>query len=210
MRKVISLVIVIFILGFSLSAQTPDSLGVYSVAEVMPSYVGGDAALYEYINHNVQYPKDALAQKKQGKVQLKMVIDENGTVMDAKVLRGVCSSIDSEATHVIKTTTGKWESGRINGKSVKTYKYLSVTFKIDTAEETEGSPIVFIGGDSAFLSFIRKHIEVPETMKEHPKLWDSVTVSVSFNSLNQIIAVVALKGPIKELNEDAYKSSTDR
>ncbi len=186
------------------AAQMADSAGVYSFAPVMPAYAGGDAALYRYVGANIQYPKDAVAQKLQGKVQVKTVIDEKGNITDAKIVRGVCPSIDEEALRVIRSTSGSWESGRVDERPAKVYKYLSVNFRIDTTNEAV-APISFIGGEEAFHLFIREHIEVPNALLVHPELWGAVTTSVTFNSLNQIANVEVLKGPHKDLNDEAVR-----
>ena len=204
-------ILLVFFSSIKSYAQTPDSAGVYSIAAVMPSYDGGDEALYAFINQNIKYPKEALDQKKQGTVQMKIVIDEQGTVPSTKVMRGVCPSLDEEAQRVVKATSGKWLCGKVDDKPVKTYKYLKVSFKIDTSaiETTPAAKpkeaVSFIGGDEAFYNFIRKYIVVPNTVMIHPKFWGEVTVSVSFNSMNQITDVIVLKGPYKDLNEEGVR-----
>lgn len=201
----------IFLLPLSsVSAQSPDSSGVYSIVTTPPAYPGGEKALFEFIQQNIKYPKEALEQKKEGSVQMRIIIDEHGEVSNARVMRGICPSLDEEALRVINSTNGKWESGKLADKAVKTYKYLKVKFTIDTsamspAIVTAPEPIKFIGGDSAFYTFIRKYIIVPEAVFIHPNLWGTVTVSVSFSSMNQITDVAVLKGPIKDLNNEAIR-----
>jgi TonB family protein len=204
--------IISFVLaGISLSAQTADSLGIYSIATVMPAYTGGDEALYEYINQNIKYPKEALEQKKEGTVQMRVVIDENGNVLQTKVMRGVCASLDEEAQRVIASTSGKWQSGKIADKPVKVYKYLRVSFKIDTTSielpmaAKPKAPISFIGGDEAFYTFIRANIQVPHAVFLHSNFWGQVTASMTFNSLNQITDVTLIEGPFKDLNEEGVR-----
>jgi len=177
----------------------------------MPSYQGGDEALYDFIHENIQYPKEALGQKKEGTVQMRVIIDEQGNVSQTKVMRGICTSLDEEAQRVISSTSGRWICGKVDDKPVKTYKYLRVSYKIDTtaSEPTIAAPlksaIAFIGGDEAFYNFIRKNIKIPNALFFNPNLWGPVTVSAAFNSLNKITDVVLIKGPYKELNEEGIR-----
>ncbi len=194
---------------FPAHAQTPDSNGIYTIATNMPSYQGGEEALYEFINQHINYPKEALEQKKQGTVQVRAVIDEAGFVSGVKVVRGVSASLDNEAVRVIDSTSGKWISGKIDGKPVKVYKYLRVGFKIDTtmyAPPTVEEPALkFIGGGKALYSFIKDNIQVPNTILLHPEMMAPVTVSVGFNSLNEISDVLLIKGVYKTLDDEAIR-----
>ena len=212
-HKIQSILVLLAFLSSSVSicAQSPDSSGIYSIASVMPSYQGGDEALFEFIHRNTKYPQDALEHMKEGVVQMRVVIDEQGNISTIKVMRGICPSLDGEAQRVISITSGKWICGKIEDKPVKTYKYLKVSFKIDTST-TEWltapkpkSTISFIGGDEAFYNFIRTNIQVPVAVLSHPDLWGDVTALVSFNSLNQITEVELLKGPFKDLNEEGVR-----
>ena len=210
-NKSFVLSIITFFFVSCISAQTPDSSGVYSFASIMPSYQGGEDSLLDFIHQNIKYPKDAWEQKKEGAVQIRAVIDEQGNVSQTRVARGIYQSLDEEAQRVIKSTSGKWLCGKVGDKPVKTYKYLKINFKIDTASDQSAeitmpvAPISFIGGDEAFYNFIRKYIEVPNAVLIHPELWGPVTVSASFNSFNQITDVAVLKGPYKDLNEEGVR-----
>jgi TonB family protein len=193
------------------TAQTADSSGVYTIATTMPSYQGGEEALYEFINQHINYPKEALEQKKQGTVQLSAVIDEGGYVSGVKVVRGVSAPLDDEAVRVINSTSGKWIAGMIDGKPVKVYKYLRVSFKIDATTSTPAEtsaptqPLKFIGGDSAFYTFIKTNVQVPNTVLLHPEMMIPVNVLVTFSPYNQISEVMAGAGSYRTLNDEAIR-----
>ena len=114
-HKIQSILVLLAFLSSSVSicAQSLDSSGIYSIASVMPSYQGGDEALYAFINQNIKYPQEALDQKRQGTVQMRVVIDEQGNISTIKVMRGICPSLDGEAQRVISITSGKWICGKI-------------------------------------------------------------------------------------------------
>ena len=67
-----------------------------------PVYPGGTKAFREFINKNLNYPKQALENKTEGTVLLKYDIDYKGNVVDAKVLHSVGDGCDEEAIRVVK------------------------------------------------------------------------------------------------------------
>ena len=203
--------IILFAVFFSLFlipsraySQAPDSLGVYSFVPEQPAFKGGDEALYKFINDNIQYPADALHEKKSGKILVRVVIDEEGEVNSIKAIRGVCPSLDSEAMRVISLTSGKWTSGKIAGKPVKAYKFIPVNFKIDTTtNEIVSQKVEFIGGDSAFLLFVKANVKIPRIIVE-ANLWADSRVAVTIDSSNQITSTIPGPGQ-KDLNKEAIR-----
>src|SRR5215831_11096001 len=55
-----------------------DKNGVYSHADVMPSYPGGSDALANYIRDHIEYPSDAMDNNIEGTVMIEFVVDEKG------------------------------------------------------------------------------------------------------------------------------------
>ncbi len=58
---------------------------IYTTAETMPEFPGGQAALHQYIYKNLQYPALAYANNKEGVVYIEFIVDEYGNVVNAKV-----------------------------------------------------------------------------------------------------------------------------
>ena len=192
------------ILTFIVSAQAPDSSGVYSFATVMPSFKNGDAALFAFIHDNIQYPQDALQEKRSGRIQILAIIDEKGNVSGVSVLRGVYPSLDSEAVRVIKLTSGMWEPGKVADQPVKVKKTIPVKFLIDTTAPQVAQRIEFIGGDAAYTTFIKDHIRIPGAVPHH-KLWGTVSVAITFNNVNKILNTTLVKGAEAEMNDEALR-----
>jgi len=67
---------------------------VFTVVEKMPEFPGGNGALMNYIGKLVKYPKEAQDKGIQGKVIIAFVISKDGSVRDAKVIRGVHPVLD--------------------------------------------------------------------------------------------------------------------
>lgn len=102
---------------------------IYTVVEKMPQFVGGQEALYKYLQDSLVYPKKAIEQGIQGKVFCRFFVDEEGYVRDVIVLRGVNPLLDEEALRVLKAMP-KWEPGTQNEKAVKVYFNLPVSFSL--------------------------------------------------------------------------------
>jgi protein TonB len=65
----------------------------------------------------------------QGKVIIKFVVMEDGSVADVTVARGVSPGIDKEAVRVVKMLP-KFQPGKQQGKAVRVYFNLPVQFKL--------------------------------------------------------------------------------
>ena len=107
--------------------------------EQMPKFPGGDAALMQFIASNIKYPKDAQDQQKQGRVIITFVVEKDGSVTEAKIVKNVFPSLDEEALRVISTMP-KWEPGMQKGKAVRVKYTVPVTFRLQKDEEKQGEP----------------------------------------------------------------------
>ena len=65
----------------------------------------------------------------QGKVLLRFVVMEDGSVQDVNVVRSVSSGLDKEAVRVVRTLP-KFKPGKQQGKAVRVYFNLPVVFKL--------------------------------------------------------------------------------
>lgn len=110
-----------------------DKDGVYNMAEKMPAYPGGEAALSQFAASNINYPQDAIDQGTEGTVNVSFVINEKGKVMNAVVTgRTAGHGLDEEALRMIQQMP-QWKPGLVKGHPVKTRLTLPVTFKLADA-----------------------------------------------------------------------------
>jgi protein TonB len=100
---------------------------VFTIVEEMPSFPGGEGKMLEYIAKNIKYPPPARENGIQGRVYVTFVVDKDGKIKDAKVLRGVGGGCDEEALRVVKTMP-EWKPGRQNGRNVQVQYNLPVNF----------------------------------------------------------------------------------
>lgn len=101
--------------------------------EVMPDFKGGMDGLMKFMSENIKYPKKAKKEKIQGQVFISFLVDKQGKVSGAKVLKGIDgnSGCNEEALRVVKSSSGKWTAGQKNGKPIKAEMVLPVTFSLE-------------------------------------------------------------------------------
>ena len=106
---------------------------VYTATEVAPQFPGGQNALDNYINKNVNYPQRAIDDDVTGTIHVSFVIDEKGDVTKAKVLdaANVGDGLDQEALRVVKNMP-TWMPGTVKGKKVKTRMELPISFQVES------------------------------------------------------------------------------
>lgn len=102
---------------------------VYATVDKQPEFVGGNEALVDYMSQNVHYPKEAEKQGIEGKVFIQFVVDADGSVRNAEVLKGAHDLLDAEALRVVKSMP-KWVPGEQNGQKVKVKMTLPIVFKL--------------------------------------------------------------------------------
>lgn len=99
----------------------------YVNVEEMPEFPGGLKALAAYLKQNLKYPLAALEDGIEGKVYITFVVNDQGTIEQAKLMRGIGGGCDQEALRVVNAMP-KWKPGRQNGHVVKVYYTLPVSF----------------------------------------------------------------------------------
>lgn len=111
----------------SLSASSSGQ--VYDIVEQMPSFPGGQSALFQYLSKNIQYPKLCEEHGIQGRVICSYIVEEDGSITDVQVRKSVHPSLDKEAVRVIQSMP-KWNPGKENGLPVRVKYNLPTTFSL--------------------------------------------------------------------------------
>lgn len=102
---------------------------VFDVVEVMPSFPGGQSALFEWLSKNIKYPVVAEENGVQGRVIVTFVVERNGSITDVQVVKSVDPSLDKEAVRVVKAMP-HWIPGKQNGSAVRVKFTVPVTFRL--------------------------------------------------------------------------------
>ena len=120
--KLFGLFLVLLVCLHSFDQQKPvekvDSDGVYLMPDQLPEFPGGIQAMMKFLSTNIKYPVEAQKKGISGRVIVQFVIMEDGTLDQAKVIRGVDPLLDEEALRVVKSMP-KWKPGMDRGEAVK-------------------------------------------------------------------------------------------
>ena len=115
-------------------AQESPADDAFDVVEQMPEYPGGPKALMEFLNNNVQYPAEAEKAGIQGRVIATFVVEKDGSISNAKVVKSVDPLLDAEALRVIDAMPN-WKPGMQNGKIVRVKYTIPLSFHLDGGGE---------------------------------------------------------------------------
>ncbi|MBR5042914.1 MAG: energy transducer TonB, partial [Bacteroidales bacterium] len=105
----------------------------YYECDVKPSFLGStDPAVFmkKWVYVYLKYPKEAVAQGIQGRVQVDFIIDEKGRVTNVKAVKSSHPLLEEEALRVIKASPD-WKPGKVRGKKVKSEISLNVEFRLE-------------------------------------------------------------------------------
>jgi len=101
---------------------------------VIPGYVEQmpepSVNVNEFLQKNLRYPELAKENDIQGRVSVRFVVDEQGDISDVSVIKGIGGGCDEEAKRVVMKMP-RWKAGRQNGKAVKVYYTLPISFRLE-------------------------------------------------------------------------------
>ena len=210
MKKRLFLLILISIVLVSKSfaqTQQDDSAkkNVFTYVEQMPEFPGGQGDLMKYLQQNIEYPQDARDASAEGRVVAQFIVNEDGSISNITILRGVYPSCDSEVIRIL-TKMPKWTPGKQNGTAVKVYFKLPVTFKLNEADLTKPNITLpsYPGGEDSLATFIKKNLQYPKQAKKN-KIQGTVTISFTVDSVGNVRDIKVYKSLGNGCDEEAIR-----
>lgn len=101
---------------------------IFKYVEMMPEFPGNVA---DFLGQNLRYPEASRNRREQGRALVKFVVDLDGSVREIKILQSSgFERLDEEALRVVHLMP-HWKAGTQEGKPVKVYMTLPVTFRLD-------------------------------------------------------------------------------
>ncbi len=100
---------------------------VYSFAETMPVYPGGDAEMKKFITKNFKYSKLSAAEGT--KIIVQFTVDKDGSIKKPLILKGINAQLNKEALRVVSLMP-KFIPGKNNGKPVALLYNLPITLQV--------------------------------------------------------------------------------
>jgi len=193
---------------------------VYAIVEVMPEFPGGEMALRKYLSENVQYPKEATAKGIQGKVFVNFIVNSEGKILDAKVIRGVSPSLDAEGLRVIRAMPN-WKPGKEKGVAVSVRYTLPIRFLIppgpsdktkkgiaSQAKEKVYTKVEIMpeypGGEKALRKFLSDTVQYPKEAIAK-RIEGKVFVNFIVNREGEIVDAKVLRGVSPSLDAEGLR-----
>ena len=121
---------------YSVPYSFSNSLILWEPYEHQPSFPGGASALLSFLQDNVHYPEEALKDSIQGKVVVTFIIEKDGSISNAQVVRGVHPLLDKEAVRVVGLMP-KWNPAMSNGDYLRVKYSVPVVFKLNQPNSSQ-------------------------------------------------------------------------
>lgn len=110
--------------------MAPEDDEIYLDVDEDAAFPGGQKGLNHYFNQNMRYPKAAWNKGISGQVYVTFVVEKNGDVTGAKVLRDIGGGCGEEALRLVLRMP-RWKPAKKDGKVVRTEMNIPVEFVIE-------------------------------------------------------------------------------
>jgi TonB family protein len=102
---------------------------VFTIVEESAMFNGGMDGLGKFISENLVYPEEARTKGIQGKVFVQFIVNEDGSISDPTIKRGIDTQLDNAALAVVKAMPN-WNPGKQKGKAIRQQFVLPVNFAL--------------------------------------------------------------------------------
>ena len=99
----------------------------------MPSFPGGTQALMDYLKENTRWPGGP-ERCVQGRVVVSFVVEKDGSIAEAKVVKSLDPAFDAEALRVVSMMP-KWIPGKFYGEATRVRYCIPIRFKLEDDEQ---------------------------------------------------------------------------
>jgi TonB family protein len=103
---------------------------IFNIVEEQPKFPGGEAALMQFLQSNLRYPREAMQNGIQGTVFVTFVVEPDGSITDVRILRGIGGALDEEAIRVVNAMP-PWIPGKQSGDEVRVQFNLPIRFVLN-------------------------------------------------------------------------------
>ena len=145
----------------------PKQPDVFDVVEGMPQFPGGAAALMQYLSQNIRYPKEAMEAKTQGRVIVQFVVEKDGSISGAHVVKSVNPQLDAEALRVVNAMPN-WTPGTQNGQTVRVKYAVPISFRLKGDENPNAVGTFTPNAEGSFIPTDFKSLSAEEVIKRLP------------------------------------------
>lgn len=100
-----------------------------AVIEVVEQPAEFPGNVYQYIGSQIKYPKEAMENGIQGRVTVQFIVEKDGSISEAKVLRSPDPSLAKEALRIISGMP-RWKPAMQKGEVVRSRYNLPIQFRL--------------------------------------------------------------------------------
>jgi len=154
----------------------------------MPEYPGGSMAMFEYLSKSIKYPKEAEEAQKEGRVIVTFIVNKDGSINDARVVKSVDPALDTEALRVINGMPN-WTPGRQNGKVVNVKYTIPISFRLQTKETPKAEGTLTSAEPSQLWSTSANDPEMKDIISRLPgaKIDENGNVTINGKSVKKVL-----------------------
>ncbi|QIK61452.1 hypothetical protein G7050_17015 [Dysgonomonas sp. HDW5A] len=114
------------------SETKKDTLSIYTSAEVMPQFPGGDVEMMKYIGRNLRYPSSDLSELiDNGRINVRFVVRKTGKIDNITMRTPLAKAFEAEVVRFMQNMP-KWIPGKMNGENVDCYYTLPILIHFQT------------------------------------------------------------------------------
>lgn len=100
----------------------------FEQVEIEPKFSNGP--LTGFLEKEVIYPEEAFKNQIEGRVIVQIIIMEDGSVDDVRVVKSVDPQLDAESIRVLKKSNKMWTPGKINNTPVRVAMFIPIRFSL--------------------------------------------------------------------------------
>lgn len=152
------------------NAHMKNEDGVFKIVEEPASPKGGYEAFYSELTKKLEYTQKARDAGAKGTVYVQFVVNPDGKITDAQVVRGIGYGLDKVALQAIKRSS-EWNPPFQKGTAVKQRIVMPVKFSLDNSEAEDSSikadeSASPVGGYDKLYQYINQNLNYPAVTKK--------------------------------------------
>lgn len=137
MKKIIYIILIFSSLTYSARSQNQQKLSNDTTIitnfnhpiQAMPYFIGGVEAYTKFLDSNIHYPAQAIADNVEGRAIVTFVVEKDGHLSNFKLSYDPGYGLGEEAVKVLKLSP-KWSPGKANGALVRVQFSVFVKFTL--------------------------------------------------------------------------------
>lgn len=114
----------------ALSAKdTTEFVPLFLFADQIPQYPGGEKAMIRFFRENIKYPELAYSHGHEGTVLVEFIVEKDGSIKRARVLKGIGLGCDKAALEVLEKMPN-WKPALDKGKATSVRYITQIRFSL--------------------------------------------------------------------------------